>query len=85
MKYERIDHPKWKYRLTEDWNVGQFPIMERLVERHGREYTFSTLVSDGEGNGVCRNWILANKKGELIIKAGYASDGCSCSPDFEKA
>ena len=32
-----------------------------------------------------KEWLKADKRGNVMIRQGYSSDGCSCAPDFKRA
>lgn len=50
-----------------------------------RDYTYSTGIKGKHFTGrdlLGKIWVIIDKNGDIVVKAGYAWDGTTLSPDF---
>lgn len=72
MKLKRINHPKYNYEFTENFTIRLNSL------RNCESYLAISDLETGEP-------VLNLNKDVLTIYSGYRFDGCSASPDFDRA
>jgi hypothetical protein len=52
-----------------------------------KDFTYSTEIKNKSFTGrdlLGKIWVIIDKRGDVVVKAGYAWDGTTLSPDFKE-